>query len=698
MSEIVTKSLDALGKGDIRRRNALETLYALLAGVLHHRFSNWSSDVAIIFAGKEKGAIEAQFLRLIKTLGDMLFVDSEEIRRLSINTLITLLTANNSLEDNFIVKYFIEARLEEQLLQLTLTQPSGITRRDLLSIITLLAVSSDVFHIGSSQRNGNKSLNSYSEMLRTCEDGPFLQHTVALLEHDMRVALRHRGGTPYEESSGATSNASFFANWFRIGSASSTQLIDDEELKRAQSSPSECFLSHPGLTFLIIHFLTQYNEFFVKCLFFPTTLSANTTKKSKALPSAIVPPLLCDLFEVASFFLPSVEPKGYVYSRMILSTFLVIVENTEISFRLHDARAKLSFVGEKRKAPRPPIFDAPLPLAAHIIDLCHIFLRNHLSLDSFIGGELPWICELYSTCLQVLHRLFCFQKKVHMRLSYPWKTLWSTLMTFLLSFCAAILARSAVEISVLENFVLPVIHHVLTLFNIGITFGDSFLPSPTDYDELYYEIIRCEREFKIIISSIEEIVAKVQEAHMPKSPTESDEDLATSGGSNGDGGQNGHGERKEAQSGGDLNENENGVNGSGKSSPEPTTPEYDDLTTPRSRPITVTVMSDLFNLRSILDHFSEKIGHFLIANPDTPLTGPLVINMIKSNYENLRLRLQDDIDQFEKYDSSSTSERKMIRRYAKVLVQDLKLKRYTEIESAITHPVSSKLDVHPSPQ
>lgn len=675
-------------KDDIRRRNALETLYLLVAGILHHRFSYWATDVSLILVGKEKGAADAQFLRLIKSLGDMLFVEAEDIRRLALNTLVTLLTANNSLEDNFIVKYFIEARMEEQLLQLTLTQPSGITRRDLLAIITLLAISSDVLDIGSSSENGNKSLNSYAQMLRTCEDGPFLKHMVSLLEHDMRVALRHRGGTPYEESMLATSAGSLFGGWFRFGSpTSSTQLIDDEELQRARSSPSECFLSHPGLTFLAVHFLTQFNEFFVKGLFFPTTVGASSSKTSKRLPAATVPPLICDFFEVASFFLPSVEPKGYVYSRIIMTTLLVLVENTEVSFRLHDARAQLSFAGEKRKGPRSNIFDAPVPLASHIIDLCHMFLRNHLSLDSFIGGELVWICELYSTCLQVLHRLLCFQKKMHIRVSYPWKTLWSTLMTFMLNFCASILTRS-VEAKILESHVLPVIHHVLTIYNIGITFGDSFLPTPSDYDDLYYEIIRCEREFKKIISSIDEIIGKVRKAYFPSSDDSSE-----------DSEQNGllSDTKSIAQIEKLLNPNQNTI---GDSESDEQTSESDSEPAPAVElpPIFTIINADLFNLRSILEHFSEKIGHFAVANPDTPLSGPLVINMIKSNYENLRLRLQDDIDQFKNYDSNDTPERKMLRRYAKVIVQDLKLKRYTEIEAAIAHPVSSKLHVHPTPQ
>ena len=36
---------------------------------------------------------------------------------------------------------------------------------------------------------------------------------------------------------------------------------------------------------------------------------------------------------------------------------------------------------------------------------------------------------------------------------------------------------------------------VIKVFNLFITYGDTFLPSPTAYDELYYEIIREMRMF-----------------------------------------------------------------------------------------------------------------------------------------------------------------------------------------------------------
>lgn len=41
---------------------------------------------------------------------------------------------------------------------------------------------------------------------------------------------------------------------------------------------------------------------------------------------------------------------------------------------------------------------------------------------------------------------------------------------------------------------------VVNIFNLFITYGDTFLPSPTSYDELYYEIIRVHQIFDNLYS------------------------------------------------------------------------------------------------------------------------------------------------------------------------------------------------------
>jgi hypothetical protein len=41
---------------------------------------------------------------------------------------------------------------------------------------------------------------------------------------------------------------------------------------------------------------------------------------------------------------------------------------------------------------------------------------------------------------------------------------------------------------------------VTVIFNLFITYGDTFLPSPSSYDELYYELVRCHTTFDALYS------------------------------------------------------------------------------------------------------------------------------------------------------------------------------------------------------
>ena len=41
---------------------------------------------------------------------------------------------------------------------------------------------------------------------------------------------------------------------------------------------------------------------------------------------------------------------------------------------------------------------------------------------------------------------------------------------------------------------------IIVIFNLFITYGDTFLPSPSSYDELYYELVRCRSTFDSLYS------------------------------------------------------------------------------------------------------------------------------------------------------------------------------------------------------
>lgn len=47
---------------------------------------------------------------------------------------------------------------------------------------------------------------------------------------------------------------------------------------------------------------------------------------------------------------------------------------------------------------------------------------------------------------------------------------------------------------------LLLLFQIVNLFNMFITYGDTFLPTPSSYDELYYEIIRMHQSFDNLYS------------------------------------------------------------------------------------------------------------------------------------------------------------------------------------------------------
>jgi len=104
-----------------------------------------------------------------------------------------------------------------------------------------------------------------------------------------------------------------------------------------------------------------------------------------------------------------------------------------------------------------------------------------------------------------------------------------------------------------------------------ITYGDKFLSVQSEYNDLYYELIRCRQELRTLISQVEKF------------------------------------EKNERR------------------------------------------LLDYVNLRTILIHFDEKIEAWVRQNPNNTLTTPTVLQIITSNYDTLKLKLQEHLDKYPPY-------------------------------------------------
>lgn len=57
----------------------------------------------------------------------------------------------------------------------------------------------------------------------------------------------------------------------------------------------------------------------------------------------------------------------------------------------------------------------------------------------------------------------------------------------------------------------------------------------------------------------------------------------------------------------------------------------------------------LVNVRAIVNHFTPKIDSWSAANHMSALTEKQVLDVVRSNYDTLTLKLHDNLDQYEKY-------------------------------------------------
>ena len=64
-------------------------------------------------------------------------------------------------------------------------------------------------------------------------------------------------------------------------------------------------------------------------------------------------------------------------------------------------------------------------------------------------------------------------------------------------------------------------------------------------------------------------------------------------------------------------------------------------------------MSQMSNIKSIINHFTPKIDAWSTANHVASLTEQQVLDIVRSNYESLTLKLEEDLDQYERYSESN---------------------------------------------
>ncbi|XP_028300820.1 armadillo-like helical domain-containing protein 3 [Gouania willdenowi] len=561
--------VQALGEEhQIKVVNALQTLCALFRGVHQKNKSASGFDIINMLMGFDKA--EQRMKDLMDRLDSLLCGDSSEsLKSLCLKLLLCLVTVTDNISQNTILEYVMINSIFEAILQvLSDVSSRGQHGYDAVVLLALLV-----------NYRKYESVNPYIVKLSIVDDEPTLDG-MGMVVHQALTEYNRQYKDKEEEHQGG-----FFST---LTSMMGNMFIADADEKLSVQTNEAILLALYEAVLLNRNFITvlaqSHPEIDIAATPTPTNPTTPTTPLGTTPPSLDMmnnpelpldpnlqtSNLLITFLKYASIVMQDTKDEHRLNSaRLCLIILTCIVEDQYADRFLHDDNMNFRVnlhrmpMRHRKKAVDKNIPSRPLVCA--LLDLMVEFIVTHMMKD--------FPMDLYLRCVQIIHKLLCYQKKCRIRLHYTWRELWSALINllkFLLSNETTLLAKHNI-------FQLALL--VVNLFNMFITYGDTFLPTSNSYDELYYEIVRMHQVFDNLYCMVLRVSTNT-------------------------------GQWKEAAS---------------------------------------KVTHALINVRAIINHFNPKIESYAAVNHISQLSEEQVLEVVRSNYDTLTLKLQDGLDQFERY-------------------------------------------------
>uniref|UniRef100_A0A8C2HWZ5 Armadillo like helical domain containing 3 n=1 Tax=Cyprinus carpio TaxID=7962 RepID=A0A8C2HWZ5_CYPCA len=526
--------------------NALQTLCALFRGVHQKNKSATGFDIINMLMGFDKA--ELRMKELMESLDSLLCGDgSESLKSLCLKLLLCLVTVTDNISQNTILEYVMINSIFEAILQI-LSDVSSRARHgyDAVVLLALLV-----------NYRKYESVNPYIVKLSIVDDEPTLDGMGRVIHHALAEYNRQ-----YKEKEEENQGGFFSTLTSMVGS----MFIADADEKLSVQTNEAILLALYEAVHLNRNFITVLAQSHPEIDI--ATAPAVPIPASPTTPLGTTPPSL-DMMNN-----PELPLDPNLQTSNLLITFLkyssIVMQDTKDEHRLNSARLFLIILTciaepmrHRKKAVDKSIPSRPLVCA--VLDLMVEFIVTHMM------KEFPM--DLYVRCVQIIHKLICYQKKCRVRIHYTWRELWSALINllkFLLSNETSLLSKHNIFQLALQ---------VVNLFNMFITYGDTFLPTPSSYDELYYEIIRMHQVFDNLYCMVLRVSANAGPWKEPASK----------------------------------------------------------------------VTQALVNARAIINHFNPKIESYATVNHISQLSEDQVLEVVRTNYDTLTLKLQDGLDQFERY-------------------------------------------------
>ncbi|XP_047281693.1 armadillo-like helical domain-containing protein 3 isoform X11 [Homo sapiens] len=381
--------IQALGEEHpIRVVNALQTLCALIRGVHQKNKSTSGFDIINMLMGFDKA--ELCMKNLMESLDSLLCAEgSESLKSLCLKLLLCLVTVTDNISQNTILEYVMINSIFEAILQILSHPPSR--REHGYDAVVLLALLVNY--------RKYESVNPYIVKLSIVDDEATLNGMGLVIAQALSEYNRQYKDKEEEHQSGF-----FSALTNMVGS----MFIADAHEKISVQTNEAILLALYEAVHLNRNFITVLAQSHPEMGLVTTPVSPAPT--TPVTPLGTTPPSSDDEHRLHS-------------GKLCLIILTCIAEDQYANAFLHDDN--MNFRVNLHRMPmrhRKKAADKNLPcrpLVCAVLDLMVEFIVTHMM------KEFPM--DLYIRCIQVVHKLLCYQKKCRVRLHYTWRELWSVL-------------------------------------------------------------------------------------------------------------------------------------------------------------------------------------------------------------------------------------------------------------------------------
>ncbi|KAI7895712.1 uncharacterized protein EV154DRAFT_494685 [Mucor mucedo] len=439
-----------------RQKNALAVLTVLIRNLFSKKRLTHFNIISIL-TGLDKA--DVLFSKLVKAMETTL--EQDELRHLVLQLALVMSAGSDNVNQNGLNGYFMTNDLSKTLFKILAEQETD--QNDTRDIVMLLGMLSNY--------NKYESRNPYLIHLTNCKQTQALENIISMYTTTF-ISLRSRYiQINDDEETLSKTLVTYMSRWF---SSSAPPAPSDAENSQSLSSlPS----AQTALLLPLYDFINT-NSYFVNTL---VNTCSRIDAESKDQPDDKTT-LLTALLSFASYlFQNNRTDRTNTYSRLLLTILLRLMEENAIMNYIAREGSSASVRLCRQRSPPLPLLKSQRSLFCIVLDNMLLFIKHNVrkKLDLFS----------YKLAYSVIHRILCFISKHKIRLEYHWVELWPTL-TSVLHFNALRLE----DLQQKEEFGLY-LGSFMSVFNMCVTYGETFLSDTKSYDSLYYEIIRATTDF-----------------------------------------------------------------------------------------------------------------------------------------------------------------------------------------------------------